>query len=164
MRTKPPHLSNARLVLGWLLLTCLAFAQRTGEGSVSQDPIPKPPRINFVDIAARAGLTAKTVAGDEKRKKYIIETTGSGAAFIDYDNDGWPDIFLVNGSALAGFPKGQEPTSHLYHNNGDGTFTDVTKKAGVALTGWGQAVSPGDYDNDGSIYPFTPFLAHNLLL
>jgi len=164
MRTKPPHLSNAALGLGCLLLTCLAFAQQTGEGGASQVSVPTPPRINFVDIAARAGLTAKTVAGDEKRKKYIIETTGSGAAFIDYDNDGWSDIFLVNGSALAGFPKGQEPTSHLYHNNGDGTFTDVTKKAGVALTGWGQGVCAGDYDNDGWIDLFTTFWGHNVLL
>ena len=164
MRTKPPHLSNAALVSGCLLLTCLAFAQQTGRGGTSQVSFPTPPRINFVDIAARAGLTAKTVAGDEKRKKYIIETTGSGAAFIDYDNDGWPDIFLVNGSALAGFPKGQEPTSHLYHNNGDGTFTDVTKKAGVALTGWGQGVCAGDYDNDGWIDLFTTFWGHNVLL
>ena len=164
MRTKPPHLSNAALVPGCLLLTCLAFAQRTGEGAVSQDPIPKPPKINFVDIAASAGLTAKTVAGDEKRKKYIIETTGSGAAFIDYDNDGWPDVFLVNGSTLAGFPKGQEPTSHLYHNNGDGTFTDVSRKAGVALTGWGQGVCAGDYDNDGWVDLFITFWGHNVLL
>ncbi len=164
MRTKPPHLSNAALVPGCLLLTCLAFAQRTGEGAVSQDPLPKPPKINFVDIAARAGLTAKTVAGDEKRKKYIIETTGSGAAFIDYDNDGWPDVFLVNGSTLAGFPKGQEPTSHLYHNNGDGTFTDVSRKAGVSLTGWGQGVCAGDYDNDGWVDLFITFWGHNVLL
>ena len=164
MRTKPPHLSNAALVPGCLLLTCLAFAQRTGEGGASLVSVPTPPRINFVDIAARAGLTAKTVAGDEKRKKYIIETTGSGAAFIDYDNDGWPDVFLVNGSTLAGFPKGQEPTSHLYHNNGDGTFTDVSRKAGVALTGWGQGVCAGDYDNDGWVDLFITFWGHNVLL
>jgi hypothetical protein len=164
MRTKSPHLSNAALVLGCLLLTCLALAQRTGEGAASQVSVPMPPKINFVDIAMRAGLTAKTVAGDEKRKKYIIETTGSGAAFIDYDNDGWPDVFLVNGSTLAGFPKGQGPTSHLYHNNGDGTFTDVTKKAGAGLTGWGQGVCAGDYDNDGWVDLFLTFWGHNVLL
>src|SRR5437870_8923555 len=104
--------------------------------------------VNFVDIAARAGLTAKTEAGGVKSKKYIIETTGSGAAFIDYDNDGWPDIFLVNGTTLEGFPKGQEPTSHLYHNNRDGTFTDATQKARVGITGWGQGVCAVEYDND----------------
>src|SRR5260370_7506613 len=97
----------------------------------------------------RAGLTAKTVAGDEKRKKYIIETTGSGAAFFDYDNDGWPDVFLVNGSTLAGFPKGPQSTSHLYHNTGDGTFPDETKKAGVALSAWRHRLCPGDYHHIG---------------
>src|SRR5258708_34743600 len=122
MRTKPPHLSNARLVLGCLLLTCLAFAQRTGEGAVSQDPIPKPPKINFVDIAARAGLTAKTVAGDEKRKKYIIETTGSGAAFFDYDNDGWPCLLserehsgrFSEGAGIYQPPLSQQPRWHVH--------------------------------------------------
>ncbi len=164
MRTKPMHFSNATLVLVGFLLACLAFAQRTGEDAASQVSVPTPPKINFVDIAMRAGLTAKTVAGDEKRKKYIIETTGSGAAFFDYDNDGWPDVFLVNGSTLAGFPKGQEPTSHLYHNNGDGTFTDVTRKAGAGLTGWGQGVCAGDYDNDGWVDLFVTFWGHNVLL
>jgi enediyne biosynthesis protein E4 len=123
-----------------------------------------PPNVHFVDIAARVGLTAKTEDGGERTKKYIIETTGSGAAFIDYDNDGWPDIFLVNGTTLEGFPKGKEPTSHLYHNNRDGTFTDVTQKAHVALTGWGQGVCAGDYDNDGWIDLVITFWGHNVLL
>jgi len=156
MQTKPTH-SIALLVMDSLLLSCLVLAQQPEE-------VPTPPRVNFVDIAARAGLTAKTVAGDEKRKKYIIETTGSGAAFFDYDNDGWPDVFLVNGSTLAGFPNGQGPTSHLYHNNGDGTFADVTRKAGVALTGWGQGVCAGDYDNDGWLDLYVTFWGHNVLL
>jgi enediyne biosynthesis protein E4 len=123
-----------------------------------------PPNVHFVDIAARAGLTAKTEDGGEKTKKYIIETTGSGAAFFDYDNDGWPDIFLVNGTTLEGFPKGKEPTSHLYHNNRDGTFTDVTQKAHVALTGWGQGVCAGDYDNDGWVDLYITFWGHDVLL
>src|SRR6476659_387730 len=89
------------------------------------------PKVNFVDLAESAGLTAKTEDGGDKSKKYIIETTGSGAAFVDLDNDGWPDAFLVNGTRLEGFPEGQEPTSHLYHNNHDGTFTDVTNKSGA---------------------------------
>jgi hypothetical protein len=146
------------------LFTNTTSAQQVGQGAILQDPVPRPPKINFVDIAARAGLTVKTAAGDEKRKKYIIETTGSGAAFLDYDNDGWPDIFLVSGSTLAGFPNGQGPTSHLYHNNGDGTFTDVTKKAGLALAGWGQGVCAGDYDNDGWVDLYVTFWGHNVLL
>src|SRR6267154_454331 len=164
MRTIQVCFSIAAFMLKGLLLAGLTLAQQPSEGTASRESLPTPPKINFVDIAARAGLTAKTVAGDEKRKKYIIETTGSGAAFFDYDNDGWPDVFLVNGSTLAGFPKGQEPTSHLYHNNGNGTFTDVTKKAGLALTGWGQGVCAGDYDNDGWVDLFVTFWGHSVLL
>jgi hypothetical protein len=127
-------------------------------------PTPQPPRVNFVDIAAQAGLTAKTEDGGDKTKRYIIETTGSGVAAFDFDNDGWPDIFLVNGSRLEGFPKGQEPTSHLYRNNHDGTFSDVTQKAKIALSGWGQGVCAGDYDNDGFVDLFVTFWGHDVLL
>jgi hypothetical protein len=109
-----------------------------------------PPTVaNFVDVAAKAGLTAPNIFGGVDKKKYIIETTGNGVAIFDYDNDGWPDIFLVNGTKLEGFPAGQGPTNRLYHNNHDGTFTDVTAKVGLTSTGWGQGVCVGDYDNDG---------------
>ena len=112
----------------------------------------KPPQsaiAYFTDVAQRAGLTTPIVFGGKDTKKYIIETTGTGAAIFDYDNDGWPDIFLVNGTTLEGFPAGQSPTNHLYRNNHDGTFSDVTVKAGLNATGWGQGVCVGDYDNDG---------------
>jgi hypothetical protein len=147
-----------------VLVALATFSQERRVTSESKASDPPPPKVEFVDIAARAGLMAKTEDGGEKAKTFIIETTGSGAAFIDYDNDGWPDIFLVNGTTLEGFPKGQEPTSHLYHNNHDGTFTDVTKKAGVALTGWGQGVCAGDYDNDGWVDLYVTFWGHNILL
>jgi hypothetical protein len=137
---------------------------KAAEGKLAASAAPAPPKIRFVDIARQAGLTANLVYGGQKTKKYILESTGSGVAFIDYDNDGWPDIFLVNGSTLAGFPKGKEPTAHLYHNNHDGTFTDVTEQAGVALTGWGQGVCAGDYDNDGFTDLFVTFWGQNVLL
>ena len=100
-------------------------------------------------MAKKAGLTMQNVFGGTDTKKFIIETTGTGVAIFDYDNDGWPDIFLVNGTTLEGFPAGKAPTNHLYHNNHDGTFTDVTAQAGLATSGWGQGVCVGDYDNDG---------------
>jgi hypothetical protein len=155
------------LVIALCLLTCaFSFAQQHSATPRTSSKLPPPaaPKVNFVDIAERTGLTAKTEDGNEKSKKYIIETTGSGVAFFDFDNDGWPDIFQVNGSRLEGFPKGEEPVSHLYHNNHDGTFADVTQSAGVALKGWGQGVCAGDYDNDGWVDLFVTFWGHNALL
>src|SRR5687767_14667552 len=109
----------------------------------------RPLGFSFTDIAAGAGLTARTVYGGQGTNRYLLETTGPGVAAFDYDGDGWLDLFLVNGSTLEGFPAGQAPTSHLYRNRRDGTFEDVTRAAGVALTGWGQGACAGDYDNDG---------------
>ena len=106
--------------------------------------------FEFVNVAREAGLRAKTIFGGERTNRFLLETTGCGCAFIDYDNDGWLDIFLVNGTRFeAKWPAGQAPVSRLYKNNRDGTFTDVTLQAGIARTGWGQGVCAGDYDNDG---------------
>jgi enediyne biosynthesis protein E4 len=106
--------------------------------------------IIFQDIAAKAGLTTwrHTMGGPEK--KYILDTVGSGVALLDYDNDGWLDIYLVNGSTDEAF-LGKQPAPHaaLFHNNHDGTFTDVTSRAGVENDRWGFGVAVGDYDNDG---------------
>jgi hypothetical protein len=110
---------------------------------------PPAPIAHFTDIAEKAGITVTSVYGGVDTKKYIIETTGTGVGIFDYDNDGWPDIFLVNGTTLEGFPKGKAPTNHLYRNNHDGTFSDVTTQAGLAASGWGQGACVGDYDNDG---------------
>jgi enediyne biosynthesis protein E4 len=124
--------------------------------AVSPQEIPYAPEAShfgpawFEDVAQQAGLTMRNVNGDGATKKYILETTGSGVAILDYDRDGWPDIFLVNGTSFdyeSGH--GDGPTSHLYRNNHDGTFTDVTRAAGLTATGWGQGVCVGDYDNDG---------------
>ena len=119
--------------------------------------------IVFTDVAAQAGLSAPIVYGGVERKKYIIETNGCGVAFLDYDNDGWMDVLLLSGTRLEGFPGGKEPTSRLYHNNHDGTFTDVTAKSGLAHTGWASAVCVGDYDNDGYNDLFITYWGRNVL-
>jgi hypothetical protein len=120
--------------------------------ATNSNPYPPPPKdigVSFINVARESGLSAKTIFGGEHKNKYLLETTGCGVAFYDYDNDDWLDIFLVNGWRLEGFPKGQEPVSRFFKNNRDGTFTDVTKKAGLIHYGWGQGVCIGDYDNDG---------------
>src|SRR5437660_6966211 len=109
----------------------------------------RPLGFSFTNVAHQAGLDARTIYGGQGTNKYLIETTGTGAAAIDYDGDGWIDIFLVNGTTLEGFPKGREPTNHLYRNRGNGTFEDVTDRAGLRASGWGQGACVGDYDNDG---------------
>lgn len=115
----------------------------------------------FTNVAARAGLIARNVSGDETHKKYLPELNGSGVAFIDFNNDGLPDLYLVNGTRA--FLQGSDPApvSHLYQNNGDGTFTDVTSKAGVGSSGWGQGACVGDYDNDGWDDLFVTYYGHN---
>lgn len=120
--------------------------------------------VRYMDVAAQAGLTVPNVWGGVQHKRSIIETKGSGVAFFDYDNDGWIDIYLTNGNRLdATWPAGKAPTSHLYRNNRDGTFTDVTEKSGLGRTGWQTGVCVGDYDNDGWDDLFCCFWGHNVL-
>ena len=117
--------------------------------AAAEDSLP----FSFTNVAAQAGLTATTVFGGRERNRYLLETTGCGAAFFDYDDDGWLDAFLVNGTTLEGFAKGQQPTNHLYHNRGDGTFEDVTAKAGLTekRLRWGTGCAFLDYDHDGKL-------------
>src|SRR5579863_1374501 len=131
------------LAYGWIPFVGMTL---TGQQAKTASP---PPIANFTDVAEKAGLTMQDIFGGIDTKKYIIETTGTGVAIFDYDNDGWPDIFLVNGTRLEGLPAGNAPSNHLYRNNHDGTFSDVTVKTGLTATGWGQGVCVGDYDNDG---------------
>ena len=119
--------------------------------------------FSFAEVAEAAGLTAKTVFGGQKTNRYLLETTGSGVAVLDYDGDDWLDVFVVNGTTLEGFPKGQEPTSHLYRNRRNGSFEDVTAKAGLVHTGWGQGACAGDYDNDGDDDLFVTYWGQNRL-
>ena len=136
-----------------LLLPALALA-------VAEAP-PLP--YSFTEVARAAGLTAPTVFGGKKTNRYLLETTGCGAAFFDADGDGWLDAFLVNGTTLEGFPKGQEPISHLYRNRRDGTFEDVTARSGIGQSGWGQGVCAGDYDNDGREDLYVTYYGQNRL-
>ena len=117
--------------------------------------------IRFTDAARSSGLTTPMVYGGAKEKKYILETTGSGVALIDYDGDGWTDIFLVNGSTLD--ESAPRPTNHLYRNLKNGKFEDVTAKSGLGRSGWGQGVCAGDYDNDGVIDLFVTYWGNNVL-
>ena len=135
--------------LASLTVAVLAMATASPAQQAPRQPKPAPPLADFVDVAEKAGLTMSEIFGGVDTKKYIIETTGTGVALLDYDNDGWLDIFIVNGTTLEAAKNGKAPTNHLYRNNHDGTFTDVTEKAGLSASGWGQGVCVGDYDNDG---------------
>jgi enediyne biosynthesis protein E4 len=159
-------LSRSVLVLSLESVLALARPRWLRAGSrlqQKQEPAQEDTGVTFLNVARESGLNAKTIYGGEHKNKYLLETTGCGVAFYDYDNDGWLDIFLVNGSRLEGFPAGSEPTSHLFRNNRDGTFTDVTAKAGVAHSGWGQGVCIGDYDNDGWDDLFVTYFGKNVL-
>lgn len=181
-------LSRTALVLPFADILSLAAPQQqdTPKGGTRQSigptersydakPAPPPPGpkspiegtplgVSFVDVVKGSGLDIETIYGGVGKNKYLLETTGCGLAFYDYDNDGWLDVFLVNGWRLEGFAKGQEPHCHLFKNNRDGTFTDVTKGSGLELrTGWGQACCVGDYDNDGNEDLFVTYYGQNAL-
>lgn len=113
-----------------------------------------PPIAQFRNVAEAAGLTHSFPNGGTTTKQFIIETTGSGVALIDYDNDGYPDIFIVSGKG---------GSSRLYHNDGHGHFDDVTAQTGLLSDGWGQGVCAGDYDNDGYTDLFVTYWGQNRL-
>jgi hypothetical protein len=130
----------------------------TAGGFVDHGPVV------FADVSKSSGLASWQHVMGTRQKKYILETDGSGVGLIDYDNDGWLDIYLVNGStydALTG--KKKPPHAALFHNNHDGTFTDVAAKAGVTNDRWGFGVAIGDYDNDGWPDMFVCNFGHNRL-
>lgn len=142
-------------------------AQRGGMASRGVKPTPrgkpsgKPFYARFTDVAEQAGLRAPIINGRPDRVDYIIEANGTGIAFLDYDNDGWLDIFVLSGTRLDSTPPGA--TNRLYKNNRDGTFTDVTVKAGLTRVGWAYGVTIGDYDNDGFEDIFITYYGQNAL-
>src|SRR5215813_564882 len=146
--------------LSSLVFTWIALALCVGVlgGQKKLPPTVQPPvpsvhaatGVSFTDVTSGAGLAGFRHLSGAPSKDYIIEATGSGCAFLDYDNDGWLDVYLVNGGTLDTLRgKTKAPRAALYHNNRDGTFTEVTEKAGVANERWGQGVCIGDFDNDG---------------
>src|SRR3984885_7014443 len=177
----PPKMNKRSLTPGWhsvlflrfsifLILSGAAISHAqmgvaTGNGvATPAKPLPpgmKPPAVRYEDIADQAGLTGINVSGNAANKQYIVETTGTGVAIFDYDNDGLPDILLVNGDR---FQQGGAPTTPLlYHNLGGLKFEDVTNKAGLTHTGWGQGVCAGDIDNDGNVDLFITQWGKNVL-
>jgi hypothetical protein len=142
-----------------------AYGQGVSSRNVKPQPRGKPSglpfRASFTDVAAKAGLTHPIVYGGVEAKSYIIEVVGCGTAFFDYDNDGWLDLLVLNGTRLEGAPPGT--TNRLYKNNRDGTFTDVTEKAGLTRVGWASAVTVGDYDNDGFDDLFITYYGQSVL-
>lgn len=143
-----------------------ALSQMVSTGATDQRvrPLPpgmKAPLVDFRDIAAEAGLSATVISGDLDQT-FVVENTGTGVAVLDYDNDGLPDIFLVQGDRLNPGPTALTP--HLYHNLGGLRFEDVTHKAGIGHTGWGQGVCAGDVDNNGRVDLFIGQWGHNVFL
>jgi enediyne biosynthesis protein E4 len=142
-----------------------AFAQGVSSRGVKPQPrgmaSGRPFLARFTDVAEKAGLTQPIVYGGVDAKSYILEVVGCGVAFLDYDNDGWLDLLVLSGTRLEGAPPGT--TNRLYKNNRDGTFTDVTEKAGLTRLGWASAVTVGDYDNDGFDDLFFTSYGHNVL-
>jgi enediyne biosynthesis protein E4 len=140
----------------------MATSTRSAKPANIQTNLPRI-KVDFRDVAEEAGLTAANVTGGKEIKKYILETTGSGVAIFDFDNDGLMDVFIVNATTMDGKGEGEKSTSHLYHNLGNLRFEDVTAKSGLGRTGWGQGVCAGDYDNDGLRDLFVTYYGHSVL-
>ena len=161
---------NARLLTRRNMLTALMGAPAMrGQGVASRGlhaaPRNKPSGLPFgsrlTDISKAAGLVKPAICGGVGRKDYIVEVVGCGVAFIDYDNDGWMDLFILSGSRLDG--SAPDATNRLYRNNRDGTFTEVTAEAGLVRHGWATGVTVGDYNNDGYEDIFITYWGQNVL-
>src|ERR1700755_3410685 len=149
-------------VLILLILACAAVrAQTPAPADVRQPPAPLVP-VRFADVTEAGGITFLHVASPEK--KFIVESMSGGVAMIDYDNDGDVELYFVHSLTVDFVKSAGKTRSALYRNDGDGTFTDVTDKAGVADIGWGMGAVVGDYDNDGNDDLYVTCLGPNHLL
>ena len=137
----PPTKRFVRFTFITLLLFSLSIGAFRGYARSAKS-------VQYLDVTKEAGITFKHVNG-RAGKRYMVETMGTGAAFLDYNNDGYLDIYFVNSAALPGGTYDVKPTNVLYRNNGDGTFIDVSLIASVGDTGYGSGCCVGDYDNDG---------------
>jgi len=154
----------------WLVLGAAVGVAAAWEGARAAAPPASEWPVSLVDVAARAGLREPSVYGGIDRKRFIIETNGAGVALLDYDNDGWIDALVLSGTRLAEgaradavWPRGEAPTNRLYRNQHDGTFVDVTDRAGLRRTAWSSSVCVGDYDNDGWLDLFITAYGTNVL-
>jgi len=160
-------ISRRELLLSLAMGSFLPKAWAQGEASRGvkpQERLPpsgRPFHARFVDVGIQAGLAAPILYGDPEHADYLFESVGCGCAFFDFDNDGWMDIFLLSGTRTNGAPPGA--TNRLYRNNRDGTFTDVTRRAGLEKTGWAASVCIGDYNNDGFEDLFCTYFGENVL-
>jgi len=159
-------LCGVLFVLSALLLSAqaqpkgAAAAKKSRAGGTARAVADSP--IQFADVTKKAGLNFHLTCGTPQ-KLYIMDAMCGGIAFFDYDRDGWPDIFLLAGSTLEQLRAGTSPRSKLYHNNHNGTFTDVTEQLGLTHRGWGMGVAVGDYDGDGWPDLFLTYLDHAVL-
>ncbi len=166
---RPPHKAVYLTVIAIVTAATalpIAYSQMTGSGRAAarSRPLPpglKTPSLTIDDVGPQAGLDGVNVSGSTRQQMYIVENTGTGAAIVDFDNDGLPDVFLVNGDQ---FERDQTPNVHyLYRNLGGLKFEDATAKSGITHTDWGQGVCAGDVDNDGKVDLFITAWGENHL-
>ena len=150
----PVSVFSCKAVSVWIGL----FLVLAAGGLLRAEPVPR-----FTNVTRSSGIDFLHVNGPEKTKPYLFEAKGGGAGFFDFDNDGWLDLFMVQGSTLERFRKGDNPHGSLYRNQRDGTFTEVTRKAGLTRPAWGMGVTLGDYDNDGFVDVYLNNLQTNVL-
>jgi hypothetical protein len=163
---RPRGLNRREFLLMSAATSAAALAQGVSSRGVRPQPRSKPSGkpflAHFTDVADKAGLTAPVIYGGISHKEYIFETVGCGVAFFDYDNDGWLDILVLCGTRT-GEEAIEGATNRLYKNNRDGTFSDITEKAGLVRCGWASAVTIADYNNDGFEDIFITYYGQNVL-